>query len=289
MSVKTLITSCVAVAIVVVMQTSAFGAAEDVEAVTSVSSGILSFEAWAAVWTSAGFAALLTLTGLEIILGIDNIIFISVLTARLPPADRPRTRQLGLLVAMVSRVILLLGVGSLLQLTAPLFQVPVLNHDDGISGKDLILLGGGLFLLMKATLEIHHKVEGKAETNTSDSPLHSVFRVLVQIALIDVVFSIDSVVTAVGMTSNVPIMVMAIVASVSVMMIAANPISEFVERHPSLKILALSFLVLISVLLVAEGFGQHIEKGYVYFAMVFSLSVELLQLRAGDRAEGTAA
>lgn len=242
--------------------------------------GVFSAEAWAAVLTSSGLAALVTLTGLEIVLGIDNIVFISVLTARLPEAKRPRVRRWGLVAAMVSRILLLLAVGWLMQLTQPLFQVPIVNSDDGISGKDLILVAGGAFLLFKATKEIHERVEGKAQGDASTREIGgNMASVLAQIMVVDLVFSLDSVITAVGMTANIPVMVLAVVSSVSVMMIAANPIADFVERHPSMKVLALAFLVLIGVLLVAEGLGQHLEKGYVYFAMAFSLSVELLQLR----------
>ncbi len=242
--------------------------------------GAFEAEAWMAVLTVSGMSALVTLAALEIVLGIDNIVFISVLTARLPEDVRPRARRLGLLVAMISRIILLLFVGWLIQLTENLFQVPFINADDGISGKDLILLAGGAFLLIKAVREIHAKVESRPEEHSPAPASASSFGgVLLQIMIVDIVFSLDSVITAVGMTANIPVMILAVVSSVLVMMAAANPIADFVERHPAIKILALSFLVLVAVLLMAEGFGQHLDKGYVYFAMAFALVVELLQMR----------
>ena len=245
--------------------------------------GILSGEAWGALLTGAGLAAVVTLTGLEIVLGIDNIVFITVLTARLPEDQRPKARRLGLLAAMVSRIALLLVVGWLMRLQEPLFQVPFINGDEGVSGKDLILILGGAFLLYKATKEIHHKVEGAADEEETGRQASSMASALAQIMLVDLVFSLDSVITAVGMTGNIPVMVVAVVLSVTVMMVAAQPIGGFVERHPSIKVLALSFLVLIGVLLVAEGFGQHLNKGYIYFAMAFSLVVDLLQLRMSKK------
>ena len=243
--------------------------------------GVFDVEAWRAVLSFAGLAAFVTLAGLEIILGIDNIVFITVLTGKLPEAERPRARRLGLLVAMFSRILLLLFVGWLIQLTRNLFQIPVINADDGVSGKDLILLGGGAFLLFKAVREIHAKVEGKLEEEGSGGPnaASNFAAVLVQIMLVDIVFSLDSVITAVGMTANIPVMILAVVASVIVMMASADSIAAFVEAHPAVKVLALSFLVLIGVLLIAEGFGQHLDKGYIYFAMAFALVVELLQIR----------
>ena len=243
--------------------------------------GAFDADAWRAVLTVSGMTALITLAALEIVLGIDNIVFITVLTARLPEAQRPRARRLGLLVAMFSRILLLLFVGWLIQLTNNLFQIPFINADDGISGKDLILIGGGLFLLVKAVREIHEKVEEKEEHDAAGKAgtAKTFAGVLTQIMLVDVVFSLDSVITAVGMTANIPVMILAVVSSVLMMMVAANPIADFVERHPAVKILALSFLVLVGVLLMAEGLGQHLDKGYVYFAMVFALVVELLQMR----------
>ena len=203
-------------------------------------------KAWQAIFTVSGVAALLTLAALEIVLGIDNIVFISVLTARLPESVRPRARRLGLFVAMISRIVLLLFVGWLIQLTQNLFQIPIINADDGISGKDLILIGGGAFLLVKAVREIHTKVEDAEESDDAPSGKGAISfsGVLVQIMLVDIVFSLDSVITAVGMTANIPVMILAVVSSVMVMMAAANPIADFVEEHPAIKILALSFLVL---------------------------------------------
>lgn len=247
----------------------------------TVVGGVTSIEAWASILTGSGLAALLTLVVLEIVLGVDNIVFLTVLTARLPEAQRDKARRLGLLAAMGSRIALLLVVGWLMHLTTELFQIPWLNADKGISGKDLILLIGGLFLLFKATKEIHAKVEHTEDEHAESAPkgAEKMGMVLLQIMLIDVVFSLDSVITAVGMTANIPIMIVAVVVSVGVMMVAAGPIGDFVEAHPAVKILALAFLVLIGALLVAEGFGRHIEKGYIYFAMAFSLGVELLQMR----------
>ena len=248
--------------------------------------GAFDLAAWQAVFTVSGLAGLLTLAGLEIVLGIDNIVFISVLTARLPEAQRPLARRLGLLAAMISRIILLLFVGWLIQLTENLFQIPYINGDDGLSGKDLILFGGGAFLLYKAVREIHAKVEaGQSEDPQAGAPKNgaSFGSVIAQIMVVDIIFSLDSVITAVGMTANVPVMILAVVSSVLVMMAAADAVADFVERHPTVKVLALSFLVLIAVLLIAEGLGQHFDKGYVYFAMAFALAVELLQMRTTRR------
>ncbi len=244
--------------------------------------GAFEAEAWRAVLTFSGLAALLTLTGLEVVLGIDNIVFITVLTARVPEASRPRTRRLGLLAAMISRIALLLVVGWLIQLTTVLFEIP--NTEVRLSGKDLILLAGGTFLLYKAVREIHAKVQVTEGVDESIAgPPASVSGVLVQIMLVDLVFSLDSVITAVGMTTNIPVMILAVVISVLVMVAAAGAIGDFVERYPAVKILALSFLVLVAVLLMAEGLGQHIDKGYIYFAMAFALVVELLQIRMASR------
>lgn len=218
--------------------------------------------------------ALLTLTSLEIVLGIDNIIFISILAGKLPSEQQKRARILGLLAAMVSRLLLLLSLTWIMRLTAPLFTV--LNQE--ISGRDLILLVGGLFLIAKATHEIHNKLEG-AE-GESDAKIGSSFAsVIVQIMLIDIVFSLDSVITAVGMVKEVSIMMVAVIISVGFMLFFSGAISDFVQRHPTVKILALAFLILIGVTLMAEGFEQHISKGYIYFAMAFSVLVEMLNLR----------
>jgi predicted tellurium resistance membrane protein TerC len=234
--------------------------------------------AWLAIFTTTGLIALATLTALEIVLGIDNIVFLSVLTSRLPPEDRPKARQIGLMLAMGMRIVLLMFVGWLMSLTTPILPIPFTAKE--LSGKDLILLGGGLFLLWKSVHEIHHKVEGVHEAGAASTGAKAALgAVLIQIVLIDLVFSLDSVITAVGMTKNIPVMIVAVVSSVLVMMLAAKSIGDFVERHPAVKILALAFLVLIGVMLVAESWGTHVEKGYIYFAMAFALVVELLQIR----------
>ena len=221
--------------------------------------------------------ALLTLTTLEIVLGIDNIVFISILTGRLPGAERDRARTVGLLAAMGMRIALLLAIGWVMGLTAPLFSVA----GKEISGRDLILLVGGLFLVAKATWEIHGRLEGEEHGEDAGNGRSVSFAgVIVQIMLLDIVFSLDSVITAVGMAKEVIVMIAAVVIAVLVMLVASGPISRIIERHPSLKMLALAFLVLIGVLLVAEGLGQHVEKGYVYFAMGFAVLVELLNIRA---------
>jgi predicted tellurium resistance membrane protein TerC len=218
--------------------------------------------------------ALITLTTLEIVLGIDNIVFISILTGRLPEEKRQRGRLIGLALAMIMRVALLMSLAWIIRLTEPLFNV--FGH--GVSGRDLIMIGGGLFLLGKATHEIHHKLEGPGSREVKGG--HSTMgSVLVQIALLDLVFSLDSVITAVGMAEHLAVMVLAIVIAVFFMMIFARPIGDFVERHPTVKMLALSFLLLIGMTLVADGSGLHIPKGYIYFAMGFSVLVEFLNLR----------
>ena len=218
--------------------------------------------------------ALLTLTVLEIVLGIDNIIFISILAGKLPAGEQPRARTVGLTLAMVTRILLLLSLTGIMRLTRPLFSP--FGHP--FSGRDLILLLGGLFLLWKSTREIHDKLEG--EEGRQNVKAGATFGgVIVQIALLDIVFSLDSVITAVGMVRQVGVMIAAIVLAVLVMLVAAGPISNFVHRHPTLKMLALSFLLLIGVTLIADGLGQHIPKGYVYFAMGFSVFVESLNLR----------
>jgi predicted tellurium resistance membrane protein TerC len=233
-------------------------------------------------WTSSaeGWIALATLTVLEIVLGIDNIIFISILAGKLPQADRARARKLGLSLAMIIRILLLLSITWVMGLTAPLFSV--LGQE--ISGRDIILIVGGLFLLGKSTLEIHEKLEG-VEGHGSAKVVASFAAVIVQILLLDIVFSLDSVITAVGMADDVAVMILAVVIAVGVMLVSAGTISEFVERHPTVKILALSFLLLIGVSLMAEGFDQHIPKGYIYFAMAFSVFVEMINLRVRSKAE----
>ena len=218
--------------------------------------------------------AFLTLTALELVLGIDNIIFISILAGKLPPDQRKKARTLGLALAMITRVLLLLSLSWIIRLTAPLFTV--LSQE--ISGRDLILILGGLFLLGKSTFEIHGKLEGE-EGHASARVGPSFTSVIIQILLLDIVFSLDSVITAVGMVDNVAIMIAAVVVAIIFMMAFAGPISGFVERHPTVKMLALSFLLLIGVTLIVEGFDHHIPKGYIYFAMAFSVFVEMLNLR----------
>ncbi len=218
--------------------------------------------------------ALVTLTVLEIVLGIDNIIFISILAGRLPASEQARARRLGLLLAMVMRVGLLFSLAWIIRLTQPLFALWA--HE--ISGRDLILILGGLFLLGKSTHEIHDKLEGE-EAERQGRAAASFAGVLVQIMLLDIVFSLDSVITAVGMVDELAIMIAAVIIAVALMMVAAGPISTFVERHPTVKMLALSFLLLIGLSLLLEGFDQHIPKGYIYFAMGFAVFVEMINLR----------
>jgi predicted tellurium resistance membrane protein TerC len=232
------------------------------------------------ITTPEAWIALVTLTVLEIVLGIDNIIFISILTGKLPEEQQPRARTLGLTAAMVMRILLLLSIAWIMGLTRPLFEVWGVE----VSGRDLILFAGGLFLLGKATQEIHDKLEGEGESAIR-AAAPSFGSVLAQIMLLDIVFSLDSVITAVGMADHVPVMIIAVVIAVGIMLVAAGPISEFVSRHPTVKMLALGFLLLIGMSLIAESFGQHIPKGYIYFAMGFSVFIELLNLRARGKAE----
>jgi predicted tellurium resistance membrane protein TerC len=223
--------------------------------------------------------ALATLIALEVVLGVDNIIFISILCGRLPEAQRNRARTLGLTLALVMRIALLLSIAWIMKLTEPLFTV----LGNAISGRDLILIVGGLFLLWKSVHEIHQSLEGAEAEGSAGAAAGRFGAVLVQIALIDLVFSLDSVITAVGLVDEIGIMVVAVLVSVVVMMLFARPIGEFVDRHPTIKMLALSFLVLVGLVLVAEGFDTHIPKGYVYFAMAFSMAVEMLNLRQRAR------
>jgi predicted tellurium resistance membrane protein TerC len=218
--------------------------------------------------------ALLTLTALEVVLGIDNVVFISILAGKLPQEQQGRARRVGLGLAMVTRILLLLAIAWIIRLTAPLFEV--FGHE--ISGRDIILITGGLFLIAKSTHEIHQKLEGE-EGHSSRRVPPSFASVIVQILLLDVVFSLDSVITAVGMVDEVAIMIAAVVIAIAFMMVFAGSVSRFVERHPTVKMLALSFLLLIGVMLIAEGLDQHISKGYIYFAMGFSVFVEMLNLR----------
>ena len=222
--------------------------------------------------------AFATLTALEIVLGIDNIIFISILVGRLPKAVQQRARTIGLALAMLTRILLLLSITWVMGLSADLFSV----GEIGISGRDVILIGGGLFLLAKSTLEIHSGLEG-AEQHREGRGRATFTSVILQIAIIDIVFSLDSVITAVGMADQVEVMIAAVVVAVIVMMFLAGPIGNFVDRHPTIKMLALSFLILVGTALVGEGIGLHIPKGYIYFAMAFSVGVEMLNIRVRKR------
>ncbi len=225
--------------------------------------------------TMENIVALITLTGLEIILGIDNIVFVVVVTNKLPRNRREKARKLGIGLAMLTRILLLFAISLIMGLTKPWFEV--LGH--AVSGRDLVLMGGGLFLLAKATMEIHEKLEAPDHERHMTSHPHSLVGAIVQIMLLDVVFSLDSVITAVGMARHMAVMVAAIVAAVLVMLVFADAVSRFVSNHPTIQMLAFSFLLLVGVLLVAEGLGRHIDRGYVYFAMGFSLFVEFLNLR----------
>ena len=219
------------------------------------------------------WVALATLTVLEIVLGIDNIVFISILSDKVAPEERAKARKLGLAIAMLTRIGLLFSIVWVMRLTAPLFTV--FGHD--LSGRDLILIIGGLFLIYKATREIHEKLEGEAHARSATGPA-TLRSVIIQIAILDLVFSLDSVITAVGMAEDVGVMIAAVIVAVAFMMIAAGPVANFVSRHPTVKMLALSFLLLIGMSLIGEGFGMHIPKGYIYFAMGFSVFVEMLNL-----------
>jgi predicted tellurium resistance membrane protein TerC len=232
------------------------------------------------IWIS-----LITLTALEIVLGIDNVIFISILAGKLPAAQQGRARSTGLSLALITRVLLLLSLSWRVQLTSPLFKV--FEHE--VAGRDLILLGGGLFLLIKSSMEIHEKLEKDDAGHRAGGRGAAVGVIMAQIVLLDIVFSLDSVITAVGMANNLAVMIAAVVIAVGVMLVAAGPISTFVERHPTLKMLALSFLLLSGVSLVAEGFDQHISKEYLYFAMALAVFVEMLNLRLRHREERRAA
>ncbi|MBK8637557.1 MAG: TerC family protein [Chromatiaceae bacterium] len=235
------------------------------------------------IFLPEAWLALATLTALEIVLGIDNIIFLTILVGRLPEHQRQRGRVIGLALAMGTRIALLLSLAWMMKLVAPWFII--LGHE--ISGRDLILILGGLFLLFKSTMEIHEAVEGPeaGEPSLAGKAGAGFVSIVVQIAIIDIVFSLDSVITAVGMASQVPVMVIAIVLAVGVMMFAAKTIGDFVDLHPTIKMLALSFLVLIGFALVGEGLGLHIPKGYIYFAMAFSLGVEMVNMRMRTKAK----
>lgn len=234
---------------------------------------IFSFEG---LFTSANLIALATLAFLEIILGIDNIVFISILTGKLPKSDQKRARIIGLAMALIARIALLLAIKWVMGLTVDLFTV----FGRGISGKDLILLIGGLFLIGKATFEIHEKIEHKPHADKSAAAKQARFvSIIAQIIMLDVIFSLDSVITAVGMVKDIRIMIIAVLLAVMVMMVFAGTVSAFIEKHPTMKVLALSFLLMIGVMLLIEGLGQHVDKGYIYFAMAFSFLVELVNLR----------
>lgn len=226
------------------------------------------------------WVSLLTLTLLEIVLGIDNIVFISILAGKLPPEQRSKARQLGLALALITRILLLLSITWVMSLKTELINLA--GH--GFSGRDLILLGGGLFLIYKAVKEIHEKLEGDSHTKEVKSAV-SFSAVIFQILILDIVFSLDSVITAVGMADQIQVMIAAVVISVGFMLAFAGKLSAFVEKHPTVKMLALAFLVLIGVNLVAEGWGAHIEKGYTYFAMAFAVAVELLNLRLKSKSK----
>ncbi len=249
---------------------------------------LLAANAFDMSWVSSpeAWIALATLTVMEIVLGIDNIVFISILVDKLPMAERARARFLGLAFAMITRILLLLSITWVMQLKNPLFAV--FSHQ--ISGKDLILILGGLFLLWKSTKEIHHKIEGAhEEAHTAGKGRAALSSILIQIAILDIVFSLDSVITAVGMVDDIMVMIIAVMIAVGFMMVFAGTVSDFISRHPTVKVLALSFLLLIGTTLIAEGFHVHFQKGYVYFAMAFSIMVEFLNIRMKGKAEKKAA
>jgi predicted tellurium resistance membrane protein TerC len=229
------------------------------------------------VWLS-----LITLTFLEIVLGVDNIIFVSIVAHQLPRHEQPKARNYGLILALAFRLLLLLGIGWILSLSEPILTLKFIRAEGdvplGLSIKDLILMGGGLFLLYKSTIEIHHKLEGKVE-EIGTKVKTSMASVILQICIVNIVFSFDSILTAIGMTKEVVIMMIAVIASIVVMMIFSEAVSKFINTHPTMQMLALSFLILIGVMLIAEGFHQHVSKGYIYFAIAFSMGVELLNMR----------
>lgn len=241
--------------------------------------GLLAVDNLAQLLTLESLAALLTLTALEIVLGIDNIVFIAIVTSGLDPRIQPRARRTGLLAAMTMRIVLLLAISWIMSLTRTLFTV--LGHE--VSGKDLVLLAGGLFLLAKATLEIHQRIETAGEQPHHSRRPAAFWPAVGQIMALDIIFSLDSVVTAVGMARHLSIMIAAIVAAVLVMLVFAEVVSAFIKRHPTLKMLALAFLLLIGAMLVLEGAGVHVPRGYIYFAMAFSLAVEMLNIRTTRR------
>ena len=226
------------------------------------------------------WVALLTLATLEIVLGIDNLVFISIAVSKLPPERRPAARKFGLMLACLTRIMLLMSLAFLARMQVDLFSL----FGSNISIRDLVLIGGGLFLLVKGTLEIHDSVEGRGEEEDIDTKPSAVFGyVIAQIAIIDIVFSLDSVITAVGMVNNIPVMVAAIIIAVGVMIFASNPIGDFIDRHPTVKMLALAFIILVGMALVAEGFDVHIDRSVLYFAMAFSASVDALNIMSRRR------
>lgn len=227
------------------------------------------------------WVALITLTALEIVLGIDNIIFIAILSGKLPPEQQAKGRRFGLLLAMISRIALLFSLTLIMKLTKPLFTIVAVE----VSGRDIILILGGLFLLGKSTLEIHDKIEGSEDEHTKIKAAHSFISILIQIMLLDIVFSLDSVITAIGLVNELFIMVTAVIIAVIFMMVFVNKISDFVDEHPTIKILALSFLLLIGFALIGEGFDLHIPKGYIYFAMAFSVFVEFLNMKMRKKSQ----
>ena len=229
-------------------------------------------------FSTAGLVSLFTLTLMEIILGIDNIIFISIVAGKLPENQQGRARTLGLMLTLVFRIALLLSINWIVQLTDPIALFASLPEPFDLSWRDLILVAGGIFLMFKTIMEMHHKLEGQ-DDNQKNPEAKSFSSVIIQIALLDVVFSFDSILTAVGLADHVEIMIAAVVVSMGIMMVAAKPISDFINERPTMKMLALSFLLLIGFMLVAEGFGQHVDKGYIYFAMGFAFIVELLNNR----------
>jgi predicted tellurium resistance membrane protein TerC len=229
------------------------------------------------VFNSANLISLVTLTLMEIVLGIDNIVFLSILVGKLPKEQQNKARSIGLILALGMRLALLMTLSWIMRLTEPLFTIPFI--DRGVSGRDIILIGGGLFLMAKSSHEIYDKLEHEHESEERPKGSGVFVWILIQIMLLDIVFSLDSVITAVGMAQKLWVMVTAMVTAVGVMLLSAKSIGDFIERHPSMKILALSFLLLIGVMLMAEGFGQHVSKGYIYFAMAFSMFIEILNMR----------
>jgi len=231
--------------------------------------------------------SLLTLTFMEVVLGIDNIIFISIVAGKLPRAEQGRARTIGLMLALVFRILLLLSISWIVSLKDPLFVInlPWGENDFGVTGRDLILLAGGLFLIAKSTTEIHHKLEGEVEEPGVQKVFQSLGRVIVQIVLVDIVFSFDSILTAVGLVDEVLIMIIAVIIAMGIMLVFSKYIADFVNNHPTIKMLALSFLIMIGFMLVLESLHQHVPKGYIYFAMFFSLLVEMLNMRLRKKTE----